>query len=69
MMGPLGATAQGAFLFATQQGLLSVVSVISALYPASTVLLAAVVLRERILRWQAVGLVFAAVAVTLVALA
>jgi drug/metabolite transporter (DMT)-like permease len=68
-MGPLGATAQGAFLYATQQGLLSVVSVISSLYPASTVVLASVLLRERILRWQAAGLVLAAVAVTLVALA
>lgn len=69
VMGPLGATAQGAFLFASQQGLLSIVSVISSLYPASTVVLAAVILRERILRWQAVGLVLAAVAVTFVALA
>lgn len=69
VMGPLGATAQGAFLFATQQGLLSVVSVISSLYPASTVLLAALLLREKILAWQAVGLALAATAVTLVALA
>jgi uncharacterized membrane protein len=67
-MGPLGATAQGAFLYATQHGLLSVVSVISSLYPASTVLLASVLLRERIQRWQAVGLALAAVAVSLVAL-
>jgi drug/metabolite transporter (DMT)-like permease len=67
VMGPLGATAQGAFLYASQHGLLSVVSVISSLYPASTVLLAAVVLREKILRWQAVGLVTAALAVALVA--
>lgn len=69
VMGPLGATAQGAFLFASQQGLLSVVSVISSLYPATTVLLAAVLLRERILRWQGVGLLLAALAVTFVALA
>lgn len=69
VMGPLGATAQGAFLFATQQGLLSVVSVICSLYPASTVLLAALLLREKILAWQAVGLALAAAAVTLVALA
>ncbi|KAA1395330.1 DMT family transporter [Aeromicrobium ginsengisoli] len=67
VMGPLGATAQGAFLYATHHGLLSIVSVISSLYPASTVLLASVLLRERILRWQAVGLVFAALAVGLVA--
>ncbi len=69
VMGPLGFTAQGAFLFASQQGLLSVVSVISSLYPATTVLLAAVLLRERILRWQGVGLLLAALAVTFVALA
>lgn len=67
VMGPLGALAQGAFLYATHHGLLSVVSVISSLYPASTVLLAAVVLREKIHRWQGVGLVFAALAVGLVA--
>jgi drug/metabolite transporter (DMT)-like permease len=67
VMGPLGAVAQGAFLYASQHGLLSVVSVISSLYPASTVVLAAVVLRERILRWQAAGLVAAALAVALVA--
>ena len=66
-MGPLGATAQGAFLYATHHGLLSVVSVISSLYPASTVLLAAVLLREKIHGWQGVGLVFAVVAVALVA--
>lgn len=67
VMGPLGASAQGAFLYATHHGLLSIVSVITSLYPAATVLLAAVVLRERILRLQAVGLALAAIAVTLVA--
>ena len=67
MMGPLGATAQGAFLYATHHGLLSVVSGIASLYPASTVLLAAVVLREKIHGWQGVGLVFATLAVALVA--
>jgi len=67
VMGPLGALAQGSFLYATQHGLLSVVSVISSLYPASTVLLAAVILREKIQRWQGAGLVLAALAVALVA--
>lgn len=67
MMGPLGAVATGSFLYATHHGLLSIVAVISSLYPASTVLLAAVVLRERIHGWQGVGLVFAVVAVALVA--
>lgn len=67
VMGPLGATATSAFLYATHHGLLSVVSVISSLYPASTVLLAAFVLREKIHGWQGVGLVLAALAVALVA--
>ena len=65
-MGPLGAGAQGAFLVATHHGLLSIVSVISSLYPASTVALAAVVLRERIRLLQGIGLFLAAVAVSLV---
>jgi len=68
VMGPLGATATGAFLYATHHGLLSIVSVIAALYPAGTVVLATVVLRERVHAWQGVGLAFAAAAVTLVAL-
>lgn len=67
-MGPLGATATGAFLYATQYGLLSVVSVIAALYPAATVALATVILREKIHAWQGVGLAFAVASVTLVAL-
>lgn len=68
LMGPLGATATGAFMLATREGLLSVVSVISSLYPATTVLLATVLLKERIQAWQGLGLVLAATAVTLVAL-
>jgi drug/metabolite transporter (DMT)-like permease len=67
VMGPLGATAQGAFMYATHHGLLSIVSVIASLYPASTVLLAAILLREKIHGWQGIGLVFAALAVGLVA--
>jgi drug/metabolite transporter (DMT)-like permease len=68
VMGPLGAMATGCFLYATHHGLLSVVAVIAALYPAGTVVLATVLLRERIHAWQGVGLAFAAAAVTLVAL-
>jgi drug/metabolite transporter (DMT)-like permease len=68
VMGPLGATATGAFLYATHLGLLAIVSVIAALYPASTVVLATIVLREKIHAWQGVGLAFAVAAVTLVAL-
>lgn len=68
VMGPLGALATASFLAATNIGLLSVVAVISSLYPAVTVLLAAVVLRERVHRAQGAGLALAAVAVSLVAL-
>ncbi|MGZ5371780.1 EamA family transporter [Aeromicrobium sp.] len=67
LMGPLGVAATGAFLFATHHGLLSVVSVIAALYPAATVVLASVVLHERIHANQAVGLAIAVLAIALVA--
>lgn len=50
-------------------GLLVLVSVIGSLYPASTLVLARVVLRERVTRVQAVGLAIAALAVVLIAVA
>lgn len=64
--GLLGTAASALFLLATRQGLLTVVSVIAALYPASTVAMAALVLRERIGRLQKAGLALAAAAVVLV---
>jgi uncharacterized membrane protein len=67
LAGPLGATATGAFLLAAQQGFLSVAGVLTSLYPASTVLLAATLLRERVHRAQGVGLGLCAIAVALVA--
>ncbi len=65
--GVLGGLATGAFLLATQSGFLTVTAVLASLYPAFTVILAATVLREHVHRHQAVGLLFCAVAVTLVA--
>jgi drug/metabolite transporter (DMT)-like permease len=65
--GGLGALATGLFLVATQHGLLSVAAVITSLYPAFTVLLAAAVLRERVHRAQGVGLALCAASVVLVA--
>ena len=41
------------FLFATREGYLSIASVVTSLYPAFTVLLAATVLREHVHRAQA----------------
>jgi drug/metabolite transporter (DMT)-like permease len=38
------------------------------LYPAATVVLAIVVLRERVTRWQALGMVLALVAVAMISL-
>ncbi|MEP9380808.1 EamA family transporter [Nocardioides cheoyonin] len=67
LAGLLGTAATGSFLAATKHGYLTVTAVITSLYPATTVLLAAVVLRERVHRPQAVGLALCAVAVALVA--
>jgi drug/metabolite transporter (DMT)-like permease len=62
-------TANGLFLVATQQGgQLAIVGVLASLYPASTVLLAQVLLRERLAGTQLVGLVAAIAAVVLIAL-
>lgn len=65
--GVLGATATGAFMLATREGYLAVAAVLTSLYPAVTVVLAAAVLRETIHRSQAVGLALCAAAVALVA--
>jgi len=67
LSGTLGALATGAFLVATQGGYLTVTSVVTSLYPAFTVLLAATVLREHVHRAQALGLALCACAVALVA--
>ena len=56
------------FLIATRHGYLSVASVITSLYPAGTILLAAIVLRERIAIVQYVGLALAIAAGALLAI-
>jgi drug/metabolite transporter (DMT)-like permease len=56
-----------AMLMALQASLLSLAGVLMSLYPAATVLLAIVVLRERVTRWQAVGMVLALAAVAMIA--
>jgi drug/metabolite transporter (DMT)-like permease len=66
--GVLDSLANLMFLLAARSGDLTVVAVITALYPAGTVLLARGVLAERIHRGQLVGLGTAAVAVGLLAL-
>jgi drug/metabolite transporter (DMT)-like permease len=63
--GDVGANA--AMAVASTRGLLSVVGVLSSLYPAVTVVLARVVHAERLTRVQTVGVVAALVGVTLIA--
>lgn len=67
LAGPLGSIATGSFLLATQHGYLTVAGVLASLYPATTVLLAALVLREKIHRAQGLGLALCAAAIALVA--
>ena len=66
--GPLSAVAVLCFQLATQSGLLTVSSVLASLYPAATVVLAMLVLRERLHRAQVVGLALCGATVTLVAI-
>jgi drug/metabolite transporter (DMT)-like permease len=67
--GLLATGAVVAFLLATQTGLLTIASVVTSLYPAITVGLAALVLRERIHASQGLGLLLCGAAVALVAAA
>lgn len=55
-----------AMLLGLRAGMLSMTSVLMSLYPAVTVVLAIIVLRERVSRWQALGMAAAATAVTLI---
>ena len=65
--GVLDTVSNVAMLLALQASMLSLASVLMALYPAATVMLAMVVLRERVTRWQALGMVSALFAVAMIA--
>jgi drug/metabolite transporter (DMT)-like permease len=60
--GVLDAAANGLMLLALREGDLAIVSALTALYPAGTILLAAAVLRERVaaVQWLGLGLALAA---------
>lgn len=64
--GLLDVVANAAFLYALRAGLLSIVSVLTSLYPASTVLLARLLLGERTGWTQRIGLVLAAAAIVMI---
>lgn len=65
--GILDAGANALYLLASREGLLSVVSVLSSLYPAATILLARIALRERMNRKQLAGIGLALTGVVLIA--
>jgi drug/metabolite transporter (DMT)-like permease len=60
-------TASALFIYASQHGRLDETVVITSLYPAVTVLLARLVLKEHFSRWRFVGLLAALAAVPLIA--
>jgi drug/metabolite transporter (DMT)-like permease len=67
LMGVLDVSATGFYAVATRHGLLSVVSVAASLYPLATVVLARVVLGERVRRVQEFGIAAALTGVVLMA--
>jgi drug/metabolite transporter (DMT)-like permease len=67
--GVADAAANGLILAEPEAGELSVMSVLTALYPAGTIILAAIVLKERIAPLQATGLVLALAAAGMLSLA
>jgi drug/metabolite transporter (DMT)-like permease len=66
--GLLDMTANALYLAAARSGLLTIVAVVASLYPASTVVLATTIDRERLARPQVVGLGLCLVALVLVTL-
>ena len=64
--GALDMLANALYLLATRYGTLSVVVTLTSLYPASTVLLARVVVGERLNSWQVAGVACALAAIALI---
>lgn len=69
LIGLLDVTALTALGLATDQGLLSIVAVLASLYPAVTILLARLLLDERLARIQGAGIAVALTGVSLLSLA
>jgi drug/metabolite transporter (DMT)-like permease len=66
IVGVLIALSNASYLISTRKGLLSVVAVVVAMYPASTIVLAAVIDGERATRAQVLGMVLAAGALVMI---
>lgn len=65
-VGVLDMLGNAAYLLGVQSGQLAVASVLSSLYPVTTVILAAVILRERVTRDHLVAISLAAIAIALI---
>jgi drug/metabolite transporter (DMT)-like permease len=66
VIGALIAGSNATYLIATRQGLLSVVAVVVAMYPASTIVLASIIDGERATRSQIAGMALAAGALVMI---
>lgn len=66
--GTFDACANVLFLLAAREGSLTVVGVLTALYPLGTIFLARLVLREKLTAWQAIGILLALTASGLLAI-